>query len=233
MYEAMELEDWDRVANAGAWIRQSHKHRLLALKGFKLPVDPLYVPFPPAARSILAGFSSTIVDPSEPEDAAPVAGPSTARTGQIPDGGPTVFGTGESFLSFPSLPILHLPLLLGFGEIPNDGVGRTATTRSRGLARAQLKTARERRHREATPEHELRSLPKLISAKDLVALRKDVSPVSFIFLLFPTHSDARLQPYPASSQMQDLLRHGARLLLARLVCEVRGMCSQQTGPLLI
>ncbi len=92
MYEAMELEDRDQVVNAGTWIRQSKKHRRLTLKGFQLPVDPIYVPFPPAARPILAGFSSSIVDPSEPEDVAPVAGPSTVRTGRTSGGDTLAFG---------------------------------------------------------------------------------------------------------------------------------------------
>lgn len=57
-------------------------------------------------------------------------------------------------------------------------MGHTAITRSRGRARAQLKTARERRYREATPEHQARPLPRLISARDLTGLRRSVPVVS-------------------------------------------------------
>ena len=68
--------------------------------------------------------------------------------------------------------------MVAFGGIPNDGVGRTARTHTKGIGRQELLEARQQRRREATPEHQLRDLPTLISVEDLATLRHDVPPVS-------------------------------------------------------
>jgi hypothetical protein len=94
MFTALSPQERARVYRRGEWLRHSGTFTRLDPQGFKLPVDPLYVPIPPAARDLVARYSSSVVDPPEPEVVTPVAGPSTARTGRIPEGGPTVFGTG-------------------------------------------------------------------------------------------------------------------------------------------
>lgn len=226
MLAALSAGDRARVYKKGNWIRPSRGLPRLDHKGFKMPVDPVYVPIPPEARPLVARYSSSVVDPTEPEGVTPVAGPSIVRTGQAPGSGPHTFGTTFFLLVYLSASNFSLSPL-GFGEIPHDGVGRTATTRSRGRARSQLKTARERRYREATPDHALRPLPKLISARDLVVLRKNI-PVVRPF--FPSRSALTnslffLEP-SAWPQMSYLLYQRASLHLARLVGQVRGLCSQ-------
>ena len=42
---------------------------------------------------------------------------------------------------------------------------------------------RQERHRQASPDSEVRPLPRLISAKDLEQLRHDVPPVSYFVSL--------------------------------------------------
>ena len=72
--------------------------------------------------------------------------------------------------------IINYPL--EFGAIPNDGIGRTARSRTKGQGRRELLEARNLRHREASPGHQLSKLPRLISEEDLAVLRHDVPPVS-------------------------------------------------------
>lgn len=92
MFAALSPEDRARVYKQGNWIRRSKGLRRLDHTGFKVPVDPVYVPVSPQARALVARYSSSVVDPSEPEPVAPMAGPSTARTGQTPGGGPDSYG---------------------------------------------------------------------------------------------------------------------------------------------
>ena len=90
-----------------------------------------------------------------------------------------VFGPLVSFIISFSLISFSNPFTSAIRDVPNQGLGRLVDFNSKGKARQVLLTARQRRHREATPEHKVEHPPKLISAKDLAILRRDVAPVSF------------------------------------------------------
>jgi len=55
--------------------------------------------------------------------------------------------------------------------------------RTRGRVRQHLREARVRRHRDASPGHQLPSLPSLLSAGEITCLREQIEPVSFSYCL--------------------------------------------------
>jgi len=50
--------------------------------------------------------------------------------------------------------------------------------RTRGRVRQHLREARVRRHRDASPGHQLPSLPSLLSTGEITRLREQIAPVS-------------------------------------------------------
>jgi len=68
--------------------------------------------------------------------------------------------------------------------VPNQGIGRLVDFKSKGKARQVLLEARRTCHRDASPEHKVDRPPKLISAKDLSTLRRELALVSFISTSF-------------------------------------------------
>ena len=55
--------------------------------------------------------------------------------------------------------------------------------RTRGRVRHHLQEARIRRHQDASPGHQLPSLPPLLSTGDITRLREQIEPISFSYSL--------------------------------------------------
>jgi hypothetical protein len=181
MFEALPEAYQEEVYQQGGWIVYPAAPFTRLDPSFSIPSEPIIARVPPDNLARFANACSSLREPPPAiyRDESPELSGPERRSKRLKTRGKSFFYTRLFFLYSFSF--------LDFDEMPNEGIGRVAPHGNQKQARQALLTARQNRRRQSSPESRTQPLPKLISIKDLDALRHDIPPVSHVRLLsFPS-----------------------------------------------
>jgi len=172
MFDTLDEDRHGEIFQDGGWILQYQVEHPRLARDFEIPTEPLRVPVPPKAFDRLNKICSSMVPPSAVYlDDVPE---SERRAKRLRTG-------CKSFQISSSLYFTDNSLFLAFSQVPNEGIGRVTRHVNQKQTRDALYAARQERHRQASPESQVRPLPRLFKIKEIEGLRHDVPPV-LIFL---------------------------------------------------
>jgi hypothetical protein len=176
MFESLDEAHQEEVYQQGGWIVFPAAPFTRLDPSFSIPSEPILARVPPDNLARFANACSSLREPPPAiyRDESPELTGQERRAKRLKTRSTFFFHCFYSLYSF---------IFLDFDELPNDGVGRVAPHGNQKQACQVLLTARQNRRRQSSPKSRTKPLPKLISIKDLDALRHDIPPVSHVLLL--------------------------------------------------